>query len=243
LVFANLSGALIDPKDIVGIWLFDESKGAVKEFLGKGYDGEIEGDAKRVKGKFGNALEFDGDDMVEIADDDNLRLGKAQTLTAWIYPSDNVADWVRIVGKGETGPRNYGLWRHSGGYLLFQIYGPVLCNAYDTGDNDTLGPPKEWTHMAGTYDGKDIKLFVNGAEVFSTGCTTEPLTSSDPLTFGYTGSFHTYFKGLIDDIGIFKAVLTDAEIKNIMEKGLKKIFTAVEPSGKLAISWGSIKNQ
>lgn len=243
LIFVGITYAKIDPKDIVGIWLLDETKGDVaKEATGKKFDGELNS-PKWVKGKFGNALEFDGDDIVEVEDNDDLRLGKAQTVMAWLYPSEDVTDWVRLVGKGESDPRNYGIWRQNDGDLLFQIY--PGCNSWADGDKSTAGPVKEWTHLAGTYDGSQMKLFVNASEKVSAACSTQPATSEDPLTFGYTGSYHTYFKGIIDDIGIFKAPLTEDDIKKIMDQGLARAtgIEAVLSRGKLAITWGGIKNQ
>ena len=49
---------------LVGAWLFDEGAGeTAKDASGNGHDGELLG-PKRVNGKFGSALEFDGvDDM------------------------------------------------------------------------------------------------------------------------------------------------------------------------------------
>ena len=91
---------------------------------------------------------------------------------------------------------------------------------------------------------QEVKLFVNGVEQVSADCTTDPATSEDPLTFGFAG-FHTYFEGLIDEIGIFKAALTEDDIKKIMDQGLGKAtgIEAVLSRGKLAITWGGIKNQ
>lgn len=45
--------------------------------------------------------------------------------------------------------------------------------------------------------------------------------------------------GMINEVAIFNKALTQDEIKDIMEKGLKP--TAVSPSGKLAATWGRIK--
>ena len=55
------SYAEIDPDTIVGMWLFDESKGdTATDSSGNGNDGELVGNPEWVDGKFGNALEFDG---------------------------------------------------------------------------------------------------------------------------------------------------------------------------------------
>ena len=51
-----------------------------------------------------------------------------------------------------------------------------------------------------------------------------------------------YFTGLLDDVAFFDVTLTVADIKNIMNKGLK-ISLAVSPAGKLATSWGGLKAQ
>jgi hypothetical protein len=242
LILANPSDADIDPKDIVGVWLLDEGKGKmVTEITGKGkaYEGEIDGKVKWDKGQFNGALEFDGTTQVKIEDNDALRLGKKQTVMAWIYPSERVNDWARVVGKGQPTPRNYGLWRHVDGWSLFQIY--PGCNAWINGNKDTEAPLKEWTHLAGTYDGKNIVLFVNGKQVASAACGTDPATSADPLTFGYAG-FHTFFNGLIDEVALFSAVLDEKDIQDAMNKGFTN-YLAVEPERKLTTTWGTIKSQ
>ena len=242
LILPNLSDAAINPKDIVGIWLLDEGKGStVTEITGKGkaYEGTVDGKTKWGKGQFNNALEFDGSTQVKIEDNDALRLGKSQTVMVWIHPNERVNDWVRIVGKGQSGPRNYGLWRHADGWGLFQIY--PGCNAWQNGNKDTEAPLEKWTHLTGTYDGKNIVLFVNGKQVASAACTTEPATSADPLTFGYAG-FHTFFNGLIDEIALFSTVLEEKDIQDAMNKGFTN-YLAVEPTQKLTTTWGTIKSQ
>ncbi len=65
LRFAGISSAKIDPKNIVGMWLFDEGKGDIaKDSSGNKNDGTLMNDPKWVDGKKkpGKALEFDGKD-------------------------------------------------------------------------------------------------------------------------------------------------------------------------------------
>lgn len=243
LMFTCLSEAKIDPGSIVGIWYLDE-KDEADDASPNGYDGEIIGAAAWDKGKFGDAMEFDGATHVAIEDNDGVRLGKDQTITLWLYPSEGIGDWARLVGKGAADPRNYGLWREANGWALYQIYAAGGAgNSWQSGKAETEMPLEEWTHLAGTYDGKSMKLFVNGKEVFDAPFGEDPHTSEDPLTFGAAVSMHGFFKGLIDDIGIFNAPLDIDDIKDIMDNGLGAAtgFSPVEPKGKLAITWGEIK--
>ena len=64
--FVSSGKSQAGPEGLVGAWLFDEGKGNVaKDASGNGHDGEIR-KAKWVDGKFGKALEFNGDGAVEL---------------------------------------------------------------------------------------------------------------------------------------------------------------------------------
>ena len=230
LMLASISDAGFDPANVVGAWLLD---GDASDSSGNGNDGTLVGDPQWVDGKVGGALAFDGDDVVEAPDSDNLRLGMSQTVMAWINPTEDVGDWVRLVGKGASDPRNYGMWRQSDGDILFQIY--PGCNCWEDGNAATNAPINTWTHVAGTYDGAQMKLFINGVELVAADCAAEPATSEDPLTIGFAG-FHTYFIGLIDEVVVLNSVLTEDDIADIMNG-----IVAVSPLGKLATTWGDIK--
>ncbi len=63
LSFVIPSYAKIDPKTIVGAWLFDEGQGdSAGDSSGYNRDGNLQGGAKWVEGKFGKALELNGKD-------------------------------------------------------------------------------------------------------------------------------------------------------------------------------------
>jgi hypothetical protein len=53
------------------------------------------------------------------------------------------------------------------------------------------------------------------------------------------------FGGLIDEVAIFNVALSLDDIKTLMAEGLESIGLlgqAVEPAGKLAVTWGELKN-
>lgn len=179
--------------------------------------------ANRASGKFKTALSLDGvDDYVVVPDYPSLQLGSNMTVAAWIKPVSNPIDWTRLVGKGSVTARNYGLWRHIDGDLLWQIYSPsgTMSCWNDLGPGN-LGnaPVGVWTHVAGTYDGQELRLYVNGTLTRSCPGNFLPYTSADPLTIGYPG-FHTYFHGNMDEVAVFRTTLTAEQILDHYRRGI-----------------------
>ena len=111
VLFSVPSQAKIDPETIVGQWLFDEDKGEkVIDASGNGHDGEIKGSNKRVKGKFGNALEVGADTWVMVPPDDKLKL-TAYTVTIWLNTKSDCGGWCGILSKSNDNPtRTYSMY-------------------------------------------------------------------------------------------------------------------------------------
>ena len=80
-----LSLAVSTQADLVGYWSFDEGVGSVAhDSSGNGLDGTLNGDPQWVEGQLGGALEFDGDDFVEIPHGPLLSITDQITIAAWI---------------------------------------------------------------------------------------------------------------------------------------------------------------
>ena len=99
---------------------------------------------------------------------------------------------------------------------------------------------EEWRHIAGTWDGSEIKLYVDGVEQASTSFSEELTTSDLPVKIGLLHDKYP-FQGLLDEVAIFDQALTEAEVKEIMNQGLGAQL-AVQPYTTLASTWASIKN-
>ena len=88
LLCTSHSNGQVDPKSIVGVWLFDEASGNIaRDNSGHGYDADLKENPVWVEGKFGHALEFQGGSYLEIHNSsENLAFGGTDpfSITAWV---------------------------------------------------------------------------------------------------------------------------------------------------------------
>ena len=239
LIWTGPSAAKVDLKDAVGIWLFEGKGDVAKDETGNGHDGKIIG-AKRVKGKVGQALEFDGkDDYVEIEPDDSLNPRETITVMAWVKSTikgQYNAVWsvvskynAYILGPPSAGPQMCFII-HNGGWQYNSCYTPK-----DVTD---------WVHYAGTYDSKakEKHLYANGVLSETTNPSGAITADTGPIHLGHREccAGQNHLAALIDEVAIFNVVLDEKQIKEIYNKGLA---AAVSRRGKLATAWGGIKTE
>jgi glucose/arabinose dehydrogenase len=207
------------PPGLVAGYSFDAVSGTVAaDASGRGHTGTIAGAAWSAAGKYGGALSFDGvDDWVTIADADDLDLTSRMTLAAWVRPSVISGRWRTVIFK-EGGPLAYSLYAHdrvSAPIAELRI-GTSLPNARGTGPLAL----NTWSHLAATYDGAALRLYVNGALVRSTPATGTIATTAGVLRLGGNNVWNEWFQGLIDEVRVYDRALTQAEIGAAMSTPL-----------------------
>ena len=110
-----------------------------------------------------------------------------------------------------------------------------------------IGTPtlNQWQHTAATYDGMNMKVYINGKLQEGTLSAAEPgfkfLGNNDAkLRIGCAKNKGKYtFNGAIDEVVIYNRALDEMDVNNVMNKGP----FAVSPKGKLGTTWSSIKTQ
>ena len=65
-------------------------------------------------------------------------------------------------------------------------------------------PASTWTFLTETYDGSNVRLYVNGTQVAATAHTGTLTASSNPLTIGGDNIYGYYFNGVIDEVRVYK---------------------------------------
>ena len=128
---------------------------------------------------------------------------------------------------------------HYGGIWYSQLWGAAP--AFDVPTN--VGVDTSWHHHAVFYDGKSVVHYIDGEKVSSEA--RNPTTQGTILIIGEEVDGNDWFNGLVDEVAIFNVVLTQEDIKAIMNMGLEAaigIKKVAMSAGKLT-TWGSIKKR
>ena len=245
LMFAFQSYAKIDMKTCIGMWLFDDGKGnAVKDSAGKNKDGKITG-AAWVDGKYSKALSFNGtSDNVEVANIPELNPKKEMSMGCWVYIKGNAGQHRDIISKdGENAERQYLLTSSDVNKFRAHIWTADGTAHYF--DGKTTAELETWYHVAQTYDGSILRLYVNGKEDGSVSFSGDIIVTGQPVRIGggaNAGATPYYTPGIIDEVMIFNVALKQEDVQAIMDDGLS-LMLAVSPNGKLTTTWSSIKTK
>jgi len=250
LVFTGISYSRVDPETCAGAWLFDDGSGNVaKDLSGKGNDGTLQNGPEWTDGKFGGALEFQGRvngvrDHVLCGKDDSINsIADAITITAWVNPMAE-SNYEYIVSNDRDCCGQYKGYSLSLGYTGFQIWDTnSASHKVNLASNPSL---EEWCHLAGTFDGKQLKIYLDGKLSNTAGFAGQIGTpASYEFAIGALGHGQGGYNinGIIDEVAVFNVALADNDIENIMTNGLEAVLggEAVSPSGRLTTAWGQIK--
>ncbi len=199
------------PAGLVAGFGFDEGSGTTAgDASGNGNAGAVTG-ATWVPGRFGNALLFNGNgNWVTVPDSASLDLTTAVTMEAWIYPTALGTDWKTVLFKEQPSNLVYGLYANT---TPQRPNAQVFVGGSDRNVNGPSQlPVNTWTHLAATYDGANIRLYVNGAQVAVTAQTGAITTSTGALRIGGNNIWPEWFQGRIDEIRVYNRALSAAEI-------------------------------
>ena len=238
-------------KGLVSYWALDKIKKSpkgsdiVEDIIGEN-DGVVNGKPKVVEGKYDNALEFDGIKDFILLPTKNLNSGnQPMTATAWLF----------LKKKGPGGPAwhsvvSFGPWETGKCFTIFAYTGKrrgvnqiTMTQCIDHSKWDAKGPDltlKEWHHVAAVYGEKRNILYLDGVEVANIETPGEPDVRMDFEVFGgrISGGGGYLWAGIIDEVGFYNRVLTPEEV---LKNATAPQLFAVEPGGKLSLTWAGIK--
>ena len=263
LVRADVAEANLLEDGLVSYWTFNTVEdGILRDVRGTNH-GTVNGDPKLVQGKFGLALEFDGDgDYINCGNDPTLNFDRkdAFSVGAWVNIDRDFDAHTVVVAK----MLSYGTYRgwsiRYRGWTLDQSakvgYMEVILKHHhmlqDAFDAATVGPlpDADWLHLVMTYDGSSkaagVNLYVDGEsvpmELFGNiDSLTDTIINETSLNIAARGTdkgqVPRFFKGVIDEVFIYNRELTADQVKrNFDAEGY-----AVDFDDGAAVTWAAIK--
>ncbi len=206
------------PSGLVGWW---PAEGNGNDLI-HGNTGTLVGGATFASGKVGQGFSFNGTDgFVEVSDAPSLDIQTQITLEGWIRPTTLGG---RILDKITAGTAD--------GYLLDTDPDGRL--RLIVGSRSTSSPPlltaNSFSHVAGTYDGQQLRLYINGALVATLAGGVSIPPNSRTLRIGADSDGFSRFAGVIDEPSVYNRALLGSEIQGIFAAGSAgKCAPAVTP--------------
>jgi hypothetical protein len=190
-------------------------------------------------GKHGGCIALGLGNWLEVKDHDSLDLTNKMTIMFW-------SKLMRATGEVQSGVEKEPTWGPGGYSLLPEYNGGILLQASDWPDecdDEAIGGPitidKQWHHCAGTFDGKEIKIYGDGKERFKLPCKGAVEKGTGNLYIGSRGGAGRWIDGFLDEIKMYNRVLTEAEIVEDMNDPMHNL--AVSTKDNVGTTWAFLK--
>ena len=213
----------VNMTELVAYFPFDSNPHDVS---GNGNHGRIIGTANYIEGKFGDALELDGDGYVEMQTTDSLHgdLFKTDpfTLAVWVYRETGLYEHVWRSMPTASGHNTLFIFPETGiiswrGFVDGVWSWGNLCET-EPGVFET----DTWVHIAVTNDGEKFRIYADGEKVTETDFQE---------TDGGNGTYRIgdFAKHLtVDDYAVFSKALSEEEINLIMNTGVAQFLKTTQ---------------
>ena len=186
--------------------------------------GTLQNGAGVAAGRFAEAFTFDGvDDQIVVPPNPNLNAGTGITIAAWVNPA-SIGHARPIAQKRSSG--------NVGGYTLETADQPFAPDdslqwvLWINGQTVILQTPANvlqpgvWHHVAATYDGAAMKIFVDGTQRASLAIAGAVTDSAEPFVIGRNVVIpSSAWHGLLDEVEVYQRPLAAAEIERLARRG------------------------
>jgi len=243
-VCANIAQAQgVITNGLVSYWDFDHITGnTVKDMWGKN-DGTIMGNPKVVKGRIGQALEFNGiDDYVDTNGQDDFKFGTGDyTVSLWMNP---------YVWAGYTAPISNSVYNNGWDGFHFEqedwVGSPGQINSIrwlagnDWVNSDIVLSVNTLYHLVGVREAGTLHVYIDGV-IKGSGSAPSDVNVDRNLMIARNPdtTYPRNFNGIIDEVAIYNRALSEGEV---MQLFTSEGSAAVKATGKLACTWGEIKS-
>lgn len=206
------------------------AEGVAVDVSGGGHDAKAVGKDNQLPsaapGMVGQALKFTAahQQYLEIAQGEKLANLPAFTVMAWLQPGAREDTYEIIGNKGDkSGPGPWPGWRLRCAWTMGHLQIGTAGNLEPIASTSQWAlPARLWSHLAGTYDGRKLQVYVNSNLLVEVELTEPMLPAKRTMVIGnYVGRKDAYaLQGLLDEVKVYDRVLTAEEIFAAATEGM-----------------------
>ena len=174
------------------------------------HDGTLLSASFITNGRLGAGVHFDGvNDRIKIDDHNDLDMqGGIMSFGAWVKPFTFSAGDAGVIMKDDA----YGILVTSSGQTACIIMDGVNVGGIISAEPILLN---EWTHLACTYTGAYVSLYINAVMEPAQVYTLPPGNNNNDLYIGLNAAGPDYFSGIIDEAFLTTVPFTPNDIMDI----------------------------
>lgn len=171
-----------------------------------------------------------GTGYIEMASPMTVNGTSTFTLSCWINPNAVNVAYQRIITQKSTSAST----TEFGAQIVLNnnkitAFASNVTTTFDAAIDPGTASVGVWYFITATYDGNDVKLYVNGVLANTAAYSAGTKSAGNNTNVWDIGAFlqaSTYYgklNGIIDDVRLYNTVLTPAQIKNLYIDGVQKL--------------------
>ncbi len=201
--------------------------GNATDSSGNGNNG-AESNVTWANGRFDQAAVFNGTNSYIYASNSVQQPTTNYSISVWSKWDSKPSGSVGLVGNFKTGVNP------QVGFVLAKATGSNVFGFWADGtatNGNVQGTTNfvinRWYHVVGTYDGSNIKIYVDGQLEGTQAYTATPGTTDQPLVIGrWYGNYNAYYyDGQIDQVRIFSSALSSSQVTQLHNEHYQTKFT------------------
>lgn len=229
LVPVAIAAATVDSRGLVGHWKFDEGEGTTVRDSAGAHHGTLHG-SRWTQGVAGGALRFDvSGAYAEVPAAADFDITGELTITAWLKTENFDTPILNKLQYYAPGNYDFRIERSGAISLSHQERDSRRSSRYLSSTTLSAG---RWSHVAVTLRvGGEVRFYVDGVPAgLAKQAGALALVASEPLRIGAKPDPYSSFRGVLDEVRVYRRVLSAEEVKALADEFRPEQAPSVEPA-------------
>jgi RHS repeat-associated protein len=232
--FTDINPPVANPgtTNLIAWWTMNEASGTRVDSTGATANNLTDNNTVgSVTGQRGTAASFVAANSESLSTNDNAALslnGTNFTIAGWVKFS-SLGTAQSFISKLSSGNVEYQIYKGTNDTIVFAAYANTAGTTGAAVATTNTVAANTWYFVVAQYDGTAVKISLNAGNFASVAYSSGVVDGTNAFRLGAHGS-GAYTDGVLDEVAIYKRVLTQSEIYWLYNNGNGRTYTEVNPS-------------